>query len=108
MMVYTKSNLACIRRDDLETEDTEILWLEVKNSRQKPFLLGYCYRPPSAKSAWIESFEKLMEHANLEAKEIIVIGDFNINLINDTNSTRNWLLTTDSLNMTQLVKSQLE
>ena len=104
LMVYTKSNLACIHRDDLETEDTEILWLEVKNNRQKPFLLCYCYRPPSATSAWIESFEKSMEHANLEAKEIIVIGDFNINVINDTNSTRNWLLTTDSLNMTQLVK----
>ena len=67
-MVYTKSNLACIHRDDLETEDTEILWLEVKNNRQKPFPLCYCYRPPSATSAWIESFEKSIEHANLEAK----------------------------------------
>ena len=47
-----------------------------------------------------------MEHANLEAKEIIVIGDFNINVINDTNSTKNWLLTTDSLNMTQLVNQR--
>ena len=33
-----------------------------------------------------------------------MISDFNINVINNTNSTRNWLLTTDSLNMTQLVK----
>ena len=39
LIVYTKSNLACIHREDLETQDTEILWLEVKNNKQKPFLI---------------------------------------------------------------------
>ena len=103
LIVYTKSNLACIHRDDLETEKIETLWLEVKNNRQKLFLLCYCYRPPSATSAWLESFDAMMELAISEAKEIIVRGDFNVNVMNDTSSTRNWLLTTDSANLTQLV-----
>ena len=49
-----------------------------ENNKQKPFLICYGYRPPSATSAWIEHFEETMERANLEAKEIIVLCDFNI------------------------------
>ena len=75
MIVYTRSNLACIHDDDLEIQDTEILWLEVKNNKQKSVLLCYCYRPPSATNLRIENFEEKIEHANLEAKEIIVIDD---------------------------------
>ena len=81
-----------------------MLWLEVKNNKQKSFLLCYCYRPPSASNVWIENFEEAIERANLEAKEIIVIGDFNFNRINDTGSSKQWIRLTDSLNLTQLVK----
>ena len=81
-----------------------MLWLEVKNNKQKSFLLCYCYRPPSASNVWIENFEEAIECANLEAKEIIVIGDFNFNLLNETGSSKQWLHLTDSLNLTQLVK----
>ena len=103
LIIYTRSNLACIHRDDLEIRDTEILWLEVKNNKQKPFLLCYCYRPPSATTEWIEKFEETIERANLEAKEIIVTGDFNFNLLCGTSSSRQWLRTTESFNMSQLV-----
>ena len=44
-------------------------------NKQKSFLLCYCYRPPSASNVWIENFEEAIERANLEAKEITVIGD---------------------------------
>ena len=104
LIVYTKSNLACIHREDLETQDTEILWLEVKNNKQKPFLICYCYRPPSAASAWLERFEETMERANLEAKEIIVLGDFNINVLNESSSSNSWHQVTHSFNLTQFVK----
>lgn len=46
LIIYTKQNLTCIHREDLETNDTEMLWLEVRNNVQKPFLICYCYRPP--------------------------------------------------------------
>ena len=84
LIVYTKSNLACIHRADLETTNTEMLWLEIKNNIQKPFLMCYCYRPPSALSMWTENVEKALEQANLEAKEIIMLGDFNFNLMKET------------------------
>ena len=99
LIVYTRSNLAyCIHRDDLEIQDTEMLWLKVKNNKQKSFLLCYCYRPSSTSNVWIENFEEAIECANLEAKEVIVIGDFNFNLLNETGSSKQWLRLTDSLN----------
>ena len=39
LIIYTRSNLACIHRDDPEIRDTEILWLEVKNNKQN----HYCF-----------------------------------------------------------------
>ena len=44
LIVYTKAKLSCIYRDDFEIPGFEILWTEVKNNQQKPFLLYYCYR----------------------------------------------------------------
>ena len=33
---------------------------------------------------WTENVEKALEQANLEAKEIIMLGDFNFNLMKET------------------------
>ena len=63
----------------------------------------YCYRPPSALSMWTENVEKALEQANLEAKEIIMLGDFNFNLMKETSGTKQWLQITDSINLKQLV-----
>ena len=35
LIVYVKSNLSFSRRIDLETENLETIWFEVKNSKQK-------------------------------------------------------------------------
>ena len=64
LVLYIKSNLACIHRDDLETEGVEMLRLAVKNNKQKSFLLCYCYRPPSASTDWSERTERSLERAN--------------------------------------------
>ena len=103
LIIYTKSNLACIHRADLETRDTEMLRLEIKNNVQKQFFMCYCYRPPSALSIWTENAEKAIQHANLEAKEIIMLGDFNFNLMKETCGTKQWLQITDNINLKQLV-----
>ena len=106
LIVYTKANLSCIHRDDLEIPGAEILWIEVKNNKQKPFLLCYCYKPPSAAYIdWITELDSAIEKANTEQKEIILLGDFNFNLLSITNVTKHWLDTTNSLNLKQLVQT---
>ena len=50
--VYVKNEYLCERRLDIECDNLEIMWLEVKPSNQKTFILGYVYRPPSSSKSW--------------------------------------------------------
>ena len=105
LIIYYKTDLACIRRVDLEINNVEILWLEVRNNKQKPFLLCYVYRPPSATSDWTDQVEQSLEKANSENKEILFLGDLNFNMLNKTGPVKAWLQKTENLNMSQLVCS---
>ena len=64
---------------DLETENLETIWLELKLNKQKSFLICYCYRPPSSTVDWISNMENTSEQAILEDKEVIILGDLNFN-----------------------------
>ena len=101
LIIYTKSNLPCSCRYDLEINHIEMLWLEVRHNKQKPFLICYCYRPPSATSEWTEKSEQSIDIATSEDKEIILLGDFNFNML----SVKAWLRKTEYLNLIQLVQN---
>ena len=49
--------------------------------------------------------ESAIEKANTEHKEIIMLGDFNFNLLNETSASKQWIDTTDNLNLKQLVQT---
>ena len=103
LVVYVKENLRCSQRDDLHVDGIEAMWLEVKHESQKAFLLGYTYRPPSSHLRWTTDFEQILEQVFTENKEVILLGDFNLNLYDNSNSVRNWLQVTESVNLFQLV-----
>lgn len=103
ILIYYKNSLACTIRHDLLHSDIEMVWLNIKCSMQKPFLLGYVYRPPSTTSDWLQKVETILEKVHCENKEVILLGDFNFNLLKCDARTRNWLLTMDAVNLQQLV-----
>ena len=70
-----------------------------------PYRLRYTARLPSASTDWSEKIERSLEHANLEAKEIIILGDFNFNLLNKPNDTLQWTEATDNFNFKHLVNN---
>lgn len=105
LIIYTKSDISCIHREDLEVDGIEMLWLEVRNNKQKPILLCYVYRPPSATIEWTETVEYSVEKANSETKEILFLGDVNFNLLCQTSSVKSWIKKTENLNLTQLVQT---
>ena len=90
------------RRDDLETNDIACLWLEITPKKGKSFLVGNLYRNPSEKIEWNERFEQFLEHVLVEDKEVILLGDFNKNLLN-MNANRDWAVLTVSLGFSQKV-----
>ena len=70
------------RREDLEAEDLEILWLEVCPYRSSHSLfIGGVYRPPSFRVADDKRLGKNIENVHLLNKETILLGDINIDFL---------------------------
>ena len=63
LLAHINSALNYTRRSDLETIDVEIMWLQIERPRTNKFLIGYIYRPPSAKAETSRSIELSCENA---------------------------------------------
>ena len=101
ILVYVKDHIIAKRREDLEL-NVVCLWLEISPNKGKSFLLESLYRNPTERVEWLDRFEQFCEHALNEGKEIIILGDFNKDLLN-SNANREWLNMTESLGLSQLV-----
>ena len=64
--------------------------------------MGNMYRPPNSKVEFNDRFEKHIDHVMREEKEIILMGDFNKNLINEEIEIE-WSNFTTSLGLSQLI-----
>ena len=60
------------------------------------------YRSPDLRIEYSDRFEEFIENASEEGKEIILLGDFNKNLLED-NLDREWQNLTLPLGLTQLI-----
>ena len=92
VLVFVNEELKLIRRDDLENLDLEVIWLEVcpfKSNRS--FFISGIYRPPWYSLADDISLEKNIEQAYLLNKELILLGDWNINALDRTKFNKHHL-----------------
>ena len=102
LVIYVKENLRCFLGEDLHVDGIEAMWLEVKNNNKKAFMLGYVYRSLSSHQSWMMNFEKILEQVYTENWEVILLGDFNLNLLDISSSVRTWRQVTESVNLIQL------
>ena len=80
IVVYCSNHIQYKRLHHFEQFNIESLWLEISLKHSKPFLVCFLYRNPAEKSDWFDRFNLLMDAVLLENKEIILLGDFNIDL----------------------------
>ena len=99
---YVKSSVPCVRRNDYEKDNIEALWIELPLRNIKNVLLCVLYRPPDSKTEWSNMFLEMMTNPCNTSLDIIVVGDFNLNLLNGEN--KKWLHDVESLGLTQVVK----
>lgn len=106
IMAYVKESLQVKRRNDLETENVETLWLELCPYKSKrPLLIAGVYRPPSNKVADDVELGKNIENVYLTGREMIILGDFNIDFLSATKFKKHSLVKTlVNLHIVQLVK----
>ena len=103
VVIYINQNISYKRRTDLEVDNVEIIWIETDIPHTKPILIGCLYRPES-KASWYTDFEIMMDFVfKAQSNEIILMGDFNLNLLGKPN--QRWL---DCINTYQLEQVIIE
>ena len=80
--------------------------LEIKKPRSKPFVVTTFYRPPNSPIELFTHLEALIGKIDSENTEHIILGDFNCNVLSQSNNNNNEALLniTDIYNPKQLIE----
>ena len=88
LLVYVSNSFLFERRHDLELSSVHSIWVEVKH-RNLSFLLCTVYRSPATAMSFWENLNISLEKAYESNKNIIIVGDLNQDLLNDSSHLRN-------------------
>ena len=83
--LYISKELTFIRRRDLEIagDGIESCWIEIKREKEKNIVIGCIYRHPTKDCAKLQNaLKEQLSNLNNKGKEVFVLGDININLLN--------------------------
>ena len=98
--LYIRDDIKYHVRDDLNNiknpEFVDSLFIEIEKSGSKNIVIGIMYRPPGQDlSIFNEFFDKVLTHVSRNQKLVYLMGDFNVNLLNeDTHSHTNDFINT--------------
>ena len=82
ILCYIHDSLVYKRRHDLEHPDIEMILIEIVFSSSKNILVGVFYRAPNSCAKWLKTFSEHLEKMYDTGKEIVLMGDMNIDLMN--------------------------
>ena len=80
-----------MRRNDLETENIQLVCLEIFTEHTKSFLVSVLYRPPNSSKHlcknknFADNFNDLLQKINSDNKELIIIGYINCTYFDKSN-----------------------
>ena len=100
--IYIQHNILYKVRHDLSPPDIESIWIEIRthDKSSDSLLLGFIYRHPKSNSLWFDNFSAMMDTFWLLNKEMLFLGDMNIDLIQ---SHSKWHNIINSYNLRQCV-----
>ncbi len=81
VVVYIREIHSFYERKDLNSDDLEMICIEICKPRSKPFLISAWHRPPNSEIKLFDFFEIFLSKCDAESKELLVIGDINCNMI---------------------------
>ncbi|MCG8046087.1 MAG: reverse transcriptase family protein, partial [Candidatus Thiodiazotropha taylori] len=96
-----RNTLSCKRRKDLEINGLEAVWIEIV-IRSKKVLIGGIYRPPNSNNDYFNLLLESIDRAHsTNTQDIVITGDFNFNMLADSNNKMKDLL--QQFSLTQLI-----
>ena len=88
VLVYVRDTISARRRQDLEVNDIECIWLELK-VKHKHILFGVFYRPPNSNAAVLSCIQDSLALAvDTRIKDIVVTGDFNLDYLKSASRSK--------------------
>ena len=109
--IYIKDHIKYTQRRDLIEKEDELehLWIEVQGkNKNSNVLVGVFYQPnfdAQSQHTWLSKFDKLLnEILSSWSGQIVITGDFNINLLNQSAVTQHYADILESHNLIQHVK----
>ena len=76
LLLFVNNKIQHFRRYYLEKEDVEAIWIEISFPNTRPIIL--CHSYILFVRDWSEKIEACLERVFAENKEVIVMGDLNI------------------------------
>ncbi len=81
LLAYVSLAKEYIRRDDLETPNAEVMWLQIRPPKSENFLVGYVYRPPKTKAVTDRVIEENIENVLIFGTDVYILGDVYMDLL---------------------------
>lgn len=86
-LIYIRDGLPFRIRDDLNSDETECLWIEINRTKSKPVIIGCAYRAPDFDlAAFISYLENISPYIGFRSSDVILLGDFNVDFSRDRRS----------------------
>ena len=101
LLTYIHSSLNCSVLTELEPILPETLTFKISQHTAKPFITSVIYRPPNSPASWFDQFTLFISKCKEICDDVIIMGDFNINLNKPHNK---WSTVVNQLNLLQLIQ----
>ena len=102
--LYIQRHIPVMLREDLMSSVIEVLWLQVHLTHLKHFLLGCCFRPPSANSQYVNTTCEMPDSVCDVNWEDYFLGDLNIDWFSSSCLLKRKVLTvTSACNLVQVI-----
>ena len=103
LIVYIHNSVAYEHLENLDSSMPESVNIKVKPNMKKGFILSFLYRPPNSTSSWYDKVYEYFENCFSLNNEIIILGDFNINLLEAEGKNKRWMNMVTSFSLNQLI-----
>ena len=101
VLAFVPTFRKAIRRQDLELDGVDSLWLELRPKTGRDILLAVAYHPPAPNI--FHDIVMSIENSLMENKEVIIIGDLNCNMLTSNSLSGNLQQFLEEYGFSQLI-----
>ena len=102
IIAYVHQSVNHKQLSKFDVYNIECLWIEVRLKGSKPLAVGFMYKNSAEHVDWYDRFNDMMDSVSNDYSEVIIMGDFNINLLEGHDK---WKDMYESCNLHQLVNT---